>query len=70
MKRSGMTNTLGRMVGLWICALLVRAPIMLTLMAVAAVGACAKRAYDWADDHIPGPTLPNRKPNKALKDKR
>ena len=50
-------------VGLWICALTVRAPIMLTLWAVASVGRAAQRGMDWADTHIPGPTLPKRKPN-------
>ena len=38
----------------WICALLVRAPVMLILMAVAAAGAKAEQAYDWADASIPG----------------
>ena len=60
------SGTVQALVGLWICALLLRAPIMLSLRAVAAIGACAKRAYDWADDYIPGPTLPKRKPNKVI----
>ena len=50
-----------RLVGLWICALTIRAPIMLLMIAVVCLGACAGRAYDWADKHIPGPPRQKRK---------